>query len=117
MPERTGGGFAVCIRVEEVEMAIDAGYRPPIDKEPCSLRADLLEALRRKAFELYVNCLPPAGDSPLGASELDVADAHAFADAIVAAITVEVFDSALSGRSKAATSSLADLLPSSPLRH
>jgi hypothetical protein len=98
-------------------MAIDDGADrrssgPPIDRdddnpEPCSLRGDLLEALRRKAFEIYVN----RGV----ASELHIANAHAFADAIVAAITVEVFDSALRGQ--AATSSLADLLPASPLRH
>jgi hypothetical protein len=98
-------------------MAIDDGADrrssgPPIDRdddnpEPRSLRGDLLEALRRKAFETYVN---------FGvATELDIANAHAFADAIVAAITPEVFDAALRG--KAATASVADLLPPSPLRH
>ena|SRR5258707_15005724 len=98
-------------------MAIDDGADrrssgPPIDRddenpEPRSLRGDLLEALRRKAFEIYVN----RGV----ATERRIADAHAFADLIVAAITPEVFDAALRG--KVATSTLADLLPASPLRH
>jgi hypothetical protein len=94
-------------------MAMEAGG-PPIDREedrvePRSLRGELLDVVRREAFKLYVN----RGF----ATERRIADAHAFADAIAEAITVEVFDAALSGRSKAATSSLADLLPPSPLRH
>jgi hypothetical protein len=81
------------------------------DPEIRSLRSDLLKALRRTAFETYVQF----GD---GGGERRISEGHAFADAIVKAITAEVFEDAYAATLHARpTASVAGLLPSSLLLH
>jgi hypothetical protein len=60
-----------------------------IDEEPeiRTLRSELLKALRRTAFETYVN-LGGEGAQP---SARRILAGHLFADGIIAAVTPEIF--------------------------
>jgi hypothetical protein len=60
------------------------------DPEIRSLRSDLLKALRRTALETYSHF----GDGGSKPAARRILAGHAFADAIVAAITPEVFQDA-----------------------
>ena len=57
------------------------------DPEIRTLRSELLKALRRTAFETYVNL----GDGGAEPSARRILAGHLFADAIMAAITPEIF--------------------------
>jgi len=57
------------------------------ESEIRTLRSELLKALRRTAFETYVNL----GDGDAEPSARRILAGHLFADAIMAAITPEIF--------------------------